>query len=377
VAVRTALVRNCFAILSGLAVAAPLSAGQIEAVRGKSYRLTRQHGPWMIMVGSFRDVGDEDRKTEGLSAQEAADEVVYELRKKGVPAYTFSQNAQKGEIKTVDRSGRDDLRIYAAQRDMICVIAGNYESQDSNIAERTLKHIKRFTPEFMTDKKSGAIYRKYENKKGPFGSAFLTINPLLDPTEIAHRKPDVDLVKLNYGIQNALVENPKKYTVQVATFSGRSVTPIGNSSLANREEEFDFRLHSSRDEETGMKRANLGAISEDAAQLAAALRKFRSENAPEGFQAWVYHDRFESIVTVGGFENPNDPRIAKIIEIFGAKMTKDKVTGQEVLVGEVLTPDQSQVSRTRRAPTAVWVFDPQPRLIEVPHLKASKNSRKS
>lgn len=367
---RTAFVRISVIVLGVLAAAAPVAAGNIEAVHGKSYRLTKQHGPWMIMVGSFNDVRDEDRKTEGLSAQEAADEVVYELRKKGVPAYTFSQNAQLGEIKTVDRTGREDTRVFAAQRDMICVIAGNYESQDNDTALKTLKFVKRFTPEFMKDAKNGAIYRKYDPKKGPFGTAFLTVNPLVNPADIAHKKPDADLIKLNYGIQNSLVENTSKFTVQVATFGGRSVTPVGNSSLVNREEEFDARLQSDRDHVTGMKRANLGTVSEEAAQLAATLRK-------RGFEAWVYHDRFESFVTVGSFDHVNDPRIAEIIKNFGAKVTKDKVTGQEVLVGEVLTPDLSQVSNNRKAPTSMWVFDPQPRIIEVPHLKTSRKSRKS
>ncbi len=368
---RTVLVRILFALLALFAVAFPIKAGQIEAVKGKAYRLTKQHGPWMIMVASFRDVGEnEKRKTKGMSAQEAADEVVFELRKKGIPAYTFSQGAEVGEIKTVDRQGREDLRIFAAQRDMICVVAGNYESQENPTAEKTLSHIKKFTPEFMKDGKNGAIYRKGADKKGPFGNAFLTINPLLDPSEIAQKKPDVDLVKLNYGIQNALIENPAKYTVQVATFTGRSVTPIANSSLANKEDEFDARLQSTVDKATGMKRANLGAISEDAAQLAAALRL-------RGFDAFVYHDRFESIVTIGGFDSAQDPRIARLIENFGAKKKKDATTGQEVIVAEWLPPDQSQVSGRRQAPTMMWVFDPQPRVIEVPHLKTTKKSKRS
>ena len=360
---RTAFVRISLVVLCCSAVSI-LSAGQIEAVKGKSYRLTKQHGPWMIMVGSFRDVSEkEGRKTEGLSAQEAADEVVFELRQKGIPAYTFAQDAQKGEIKTVDRSGREDMRIFAAQRDMICVIAGNYENQDNITAEKTLNYVKKFKPGFMKDEKSGAIYRKATEKKGPFGSAFLTVNPMLDPSEVAQKKPDVDLVKLNYGMQNSLIENPAKYTVQVATFTGRSVTPIANSSFVNREKEFDVRLHSKEAERT-----NLGAISEDAAQLAAALRQ-------RGIEAWVYHDRFESIVTVGGFHNAQDPRIAEIVKNYGAKAKKDQTTGQEVVVAEWLPPDASQVSQRGKGSTMMWVFDPQPRVIEVPQLKTSKTAK--
>lgn len=355
--------RTAFCIGWMCLTAATLSAGQIEAVKGKQYRLTKQHGPWMIMVASFRDVAEPDRKTKGLSAQEAADELVYELRTKSVPAYTFSQDAQKGEIETVDRLGREDLRIFAAQRDMICVIAGNYSSQDDKIAERTLKYVKKFTPAYIKDQNNGAIYRLSKDK-GPFGGAFMTINPLLDPAEVAQKKPDYDLIKLNYGIHNALVDNKAKYTVQVATFTGRSVTPIANSSYTGREEEFDRNLQSTADEATGRSRMNLGQSSEEAAQLAQALRL-------RGFDAWVYHDRFESIVTVGSFDKPQDPRIVEIAKNFGAKTKTDPTTGQDIVVGEILMPDRRQVGRGRGAAT-MWVFDPQPKLIEVPHLQSKK-----
>lgn len=367
----TALTRGV--VLSCLLLSAPMPAGAIEAVKGKQYRLTKEHGPWMIMVASFRNVTESDRKKKGLSAQEAADEVVYELRKWGLPAYTFSQDAQKGEIKTTDRLGREDMRTFTAQRDMICVIAGNYPSQDDKVAERTLQQIKKFMPKFMEDKASGAIYRKKDGK-GPFGNAFMTINPLLDPAEVAQKKPDRDLLRLNHDIHNALIDNPGKYSIQVATFTGRSVTPVANSSLADHPEDFDLRLQSGRDATTGMMRANLGDISEDAAQLAKALRTLKTEKFPRGVEAWVYHDRFESIVTVGSFDNPNDPRIAQLIQAFGAKTVKDPTTGQDVVVGEVLTPTERQIAQ-RRGASVMWVFDPQPRLIEVPQLKAKKTRK--
>jgi len=123
------------------------------------------------------------------------------------------------------------------------------------------------------------------------------------------------------------------------------------------------RLHSKEAERT-----NLGAISEDAAQLAAALRQ-------RGIEAWVYHDRFESIVTVGGFHNAQDPRIAEIVKNYGAKAKKDQTTGQEVVVAEWLPPDASQVSQRGKGSTMMWVFDPQPRVIEVPQLKTSKTAK--
>ena len=34
--------------------------GDVEAVKGKKYSLTKKHGPWMVMVAAIRDV-DKDR----------------------------------------------------------------------------------------------------------------------------------------------------------------------------------------------------------------------------------------------------------------------------------------------------------------------------
>ncbi len=363
----------CF-VFGWLALTAAASAGRIEAVRGKAYRLTKEHGPWMIMVTTFRDVDEQDdRKTDGMTAQEAADELVYELRKWGLPAYSYSQEAEKAKINTVDRQGRQDQRVYAAQRDMICVLAGNYDSQEDANAGRTLSKVKSFVPVFMQDKKSGAIVRQRIGKTkdkaplGPFASAFLTINPLLDPKEVASRAPNTDLIKLNYGVKHSLIENPSKFTVQVATFYGRSMAPSAGDGMSAREKEFELKLASAQDPTGGVTQANLNLAGEDATQLTHELRR-------KGFHAWVYHDRFTSIVTVGEFDSPQDPRILELVKNFGAKVKKDPNTGQSVMVGEVLTPE---AGGKRTSSAQMWVFDPQPKLIEVPHLRAAKKSKKA
>src|SRR6202012_1576118 len=111
--VRTLNVISCaVVVVACLANAAPSSA--IENVRGKEYHLTPKHGPWMIMVTSFSNVRDQNLKKDGLTAEQAAAELVFELRAEGIPAYTYSQDAKKGEIDTHDRLGRNDRRIYAA-----------------------------------------------------------------------------------------------------------------------------------------------------------------------------------------------------------------------------------------------------------------------
>jgi hypothetical protein len=351
-AVRTLKSVVYFAVVaSSLLAVRPAEA--IENERGKTYKLTDKHGPWMIMVASFRNIRDEDRKTDGLSAEEAAAEVVFELREKGIPAYAYSQDGRVEKIETYDRLGRDDTRIFAAQRDMICVLAGNYESIDDAVAQKTLNYVKRFHPKFLRNSKSGAVTRN-GGAKGPLAGAFMTINPLRKPGDVARQRVDDETKFLNSGIDHALVSVKKKYTVKIATFSGKSTTPIGNSTYRGKEGLFEKEL------QNGSK-YNIVRAGEDAAQLARALRQ-------KGYAAYVYHDKFQSIVTMGGFDSKDDPTIPKIFEAFGAKMKKadpNSKSQAEALTAEVLTlPGDSQDK-----PAQTWIFDPVPEIIEVPRIK--------
>ncbi|MFN5798477.1 MAG: hypothetical protein ACK5AN_13165, partial [Planctomyces sp.] len=73
---------------------------EVEAIKGKKYPLTAKHGPWMIMVASLRNVDEDWRKGDGLSAEEAADQLVYELRRTGIPAYTWSMDEKVEQISS-------------------------------------------------------------------------------------------------------------------------------------------------------------------------------------------------------------------------------------------------------------------------------------
>ena len=108
-------------------------------------------------------------------------------------------------------------------------------------------------------------------------------------------------------------------------------------------------------------------------QLARTLREgrvpFRNSEfrvIQRNFEAYVFHDRYGSIVTIGSFSSVNDPLIAEYKKIFGSKIRKNPQTGQDVLIAEVITlPDP----KNRGASLRSWIFDPAPRLIEVPDLR--------
>jgi hypothetical protein len=328
-----AFVLNLLAVTPGQA---------IEAVRGKNYTLTKEHGPWMVMAASFHNV-PKDRRGEGLSAEAAALELVYELRERGIPAYSYSQNAIVQKIDTVDRLGREDERIYAAQRDMVCVLAGNWNSISDKEAQKALASIKKYYPKFMKDKKSGAIFRETPGQKGPLGGAFMTINPLLSAEDVARRKPDPEILRLNAGSSYPLINCKKNYTVQVATFTGKTAMQVSTT-------EFDRRLLDKSS--YGLNRAG-----EDAEHLAAALRSRKVE-------AYVHHDRYESIVTVGSFDTPDDPLVTQIRREYWPQQQPDPANERE----EMLQPKTLMIATgdKRNSMPLVWVFDWEPKVIPVP-----------
>jgi hypothetical protein len=350
------------ALWASLSLMAISTAHAIENDPAKEYHLTEKHGPWMVMVATFRDVREEEgRKTEGLKAEEAASKLVHELRASGIPAYTYSREAKKAKIDTFDRLGKPDKRVYAVQRDMICVLAGNYEKVEDPIAQKTLTYLKRYRPKFMSDPKSGAVVRDPSGSKGPFVGAFLTINPLRKPDEIVRKKADSVTKYLNSGIDNALVNLKSKYTLKVATFTGKSVVPLGNSKFKGHEGNFEKSLI-----EAGS--STLARAGEDAAQLTYALRQ-NTPNSPElggqRFEAYVYHDKYQSIVTVGGFESMKDPEIRRLADVFHARYVPDEENGGYAMKVFNLYPDGNMKLR----PINSWAFDPIPELIEVPRIK--------
>lgn len=127
-------------------------AAQID---GTQNSLTSKHGPWMIQVTVLRSTNDPD------VANRLATRLVKELRAKGIPAYSVSRH-----INGNGKPGREANVI---------VLAGNYESRDSQFAKRTLAWIRRLTDTPMTKELFEASRRKR-----PFENAFLCLNPLAD-----------------------------------------------------------------------------------------------------------------------------------------------------------------------------------------------------
>ena len=355
-----------FAVLVSLAAPASLHAGKVSAEKGKKYPLTRKHGPWMIMVASFQPIRQEFR-TDGLSPEQAADELVYELRSRGLPAYAWAVDSQVETVEATGRDGTPQNRVFAAMHGGICVLAGNYPSASDDRATKALAAVKKFQPKVLEPQTADARGRRVSStggvfritpgrSSGPLAGAFMTVNPLLSPEEARamSRRRDPLLIKLNGGQDYALHTADGKYTVVVATFTGNSIVQVeGRRNQAMKQFEVG----------DGLDRAG-----KEAWQLCHVLRSRKVE-------AYVWHERSRSIVTVGSFDSPDDPRIARVIRGYSPKPEIDRKTGRPMTDpntgGPVELPYRVTIPAKPRTAGELehqWVFNMLPYAMPVPQL---------
>lgn len=354
------------AALAMIAIGRPVLAGRIEADPRRDYPLRKNSGPWMIMVTSFYaiDGTEESRRDTYQQAKDLALEIRRTLK---IPAYTHYMRSNFGEDLPSMRRARpeqtsvrldpndvsEDLSLTEAGRrhiasltdeysspvkrrvkefDQVAVLAGDYATLDQ--ARRVLdEKIKDWFPESMKEyvKRLNANHmglRAPKKAKGPFWRAFVTPNPYTPKDYLYSQSPDPLLRQMNRSKFN-LYRCPGRYSVNVATFSGRSRVEYHKHKL----DEFINEL-----EHTDQDRLQRAAI--DAEELAKALRAKR-------WEAYVFHTRNQSQVTVGSFNDEKDPRIQQVIEIFRATQK-----------GNPPEPHRKRLGR--------WQFDPTPLPIIVP-----------
>ncbi len=359
------LVRINFRILCSLfAILLATFAGQnqawakIEAVPGKRYKLSKVHGPCMIMVASFRTLRDDGTTSSGRSIQQIADELVLELRQQGLPAYTYLLDAGKPVVTTPTRDGRGlERRRTLRPVRSVCVIAGNYKSFDDDLAQRSLAWVKKYDPQCLHHKdvheslKGGAgqsqsgDFQATPGRPRPLSGAFLTFNPLLSPEEIP--KPETSLLvkSLNSGVRHSLSNNKGKYTLVVAQFLGKSF-----SEVKERKQPGSFLIDN-----------DLDYAGQEANDLAVALHQNLDPSGKyNNLEAYVWHDEDRSIVTVGSFDSMNDPAIKHFQRLFGASLDRQG----KVDVKYLAIPTGGSGGQQFR----IWTFDPTPHVIPVPRL---------
>ncbi len=353
-----------FAItFSGLTATTVQAAGldfliskRVEADPKKEYPLSVSDGPWLIVVHSFS----------GENARENANALVLELRKKyKLNAYVYDKlfefRVEEGMRATERQFRKKDKYIKTAAKEY-AVLVGNFQSIEEPAYQKALQTIKRSQPDCLKGAAGMQIQQVgLKPGLGPLGLAFGTTNPLLPP-DYFNQKGVVDafVEKLNSDSPHSLLTCPALYTVRVATFKG-------NVEIRKYSSE-DIVL--SKSEEEKFNKSNLATAGATASLLCKALRL-------KGYEAYEFHDRYSSIVTVGGFntigtQGPRGmiempPEILQIYERFQGKYVGSKETNQSAYMPKSLNNIE---------------FDVQPMLIQVPKrqrdvLNNLKNENKS
>ncbi|MCA9194912.1 MAG: hypothetical protein KDB03_24240 [Planctomycetales bacterium] len=263
--------------------------------------LRPEHGPWMILAVTLS----------GPEAESQAVALAHEIRGTlDLPSFVMhktmdpnSNLARHSNVRTEldGTTRRYEVKLANGEAESVfAVLVGEYTSDEDPRIEKTLDTIRYSHPRSLgetesattTKSSSNWVVQKYrevvwsenrdENrKKGKMGAAFLTRNPLLPDDFFETPKVDDFVKELNDQdwIEHSLLDCPGRYTVRVASFTGRvqmatSTNNGGDSSISNA----------------------LDAAAQQAHKLTVALRK-------KGEEAYEFHDRFGSYVTIGSFDN--------------------------------------------------------------------------
>jgi len=307
-----------------------LTTNRVEADPAKPYALKEEHGPWIIIACSFN----------GVSAERQAHDLVLELRK----AYHMEAFVHRVDFKLDDPNGNVQPLFASPHRHVyemvtdnpkafgdgrikeIAVVVGNFAAVDDPDAQKALQRLKSADPKCLhssQEERSLAGWRLLQagvtdlpqfierrKQTGPLAHAFITRNPLL-PEDYFAPKDGLDelVLKMNQNVKYSLLDCPGKYTVQVATFTGEVI--VNQDKI--------------RAIETGAK-AGPESTTQGLADAARKAHELTEALRMKGYEAYEFHDRCASLVTVGHFDSVGTPRpdgkieinpqIHQIIEVF-------------------------------------------------------------
>jgi hypothetical protein len=307
--------RKSLFVLAGLAILAGTARAQIpqdsHIVTPQSpYAVTPQAGNWFIIVGSFFT---------GEQSRQLAEGLVEEIRRDyKLPAYVFNKGAEEREKekqrvaalveqqrKFIQESGAQadtPIRVKKFQtvEDQYAVLVGGYKDMDA--ARKALDDIKKLKPpseKYMNKHtvvtpagENGGKATVSEGHVSPFLASFVVPNPTIPRQKDPEKdKPDANLKEYNDGESFSLLKCKKPYTLVVKTYSGAA-------QISSRSGGGEFLS------KIGMNKGGelLNASAQQAHSMAELLKKM-------GYESYVLHTRTNSLVTIGGFDSEQDPRL--------------------------------------------------------------------
>jgi hypothetical protein len=285
--------------------------------------LAQENGPWLIVAASFSGAGAEDQ------AQALANELRSRYR---FPAYIHEMNFKQEENlpgRGIDEYGASTRRRFQREEvHELAVLVGDFRAIDDPEAQQTLERIKTLKPEALSvdlekTAQSMAQVRRFEDavleklgkkrKRGPMGQAFFTRNPLLPREYFVPKGVDPFVAKMNEGVKHSLLDCPGAYTIRVARFRGKTILQPNDKEEPSRKSLWSRQK-----------------VEEDNPLIEAAenAHLLTEELRAHGWEAYEFHDRNESVVTIGAFAQvaqqlPDGrmmpaPGVEKIVKTFGA-----------------------------------------------------------
>jgi hypothetical protein len=267
---------------------------KVSADSNQEYKLSETNGPWLVMATSFT----------GEEGKAQAHKLVQELRSKySLPAFYYGMEFQLEDLnpgRGIDEYGGPIKRRYnRSEVEEHAVLVGEFPAIDDPEAKKILQQVKQVTPDTLKvdageeSAQSMALVRTIQNqvrekvnpqqKRGPMGHAFLTRNPMLPKEYFVPQGVDSEVAKWNEGVEHSLMKCPGKYSIRVATFRGRSTFESYDAKQTRKSNKSKKKLEP------------LEEAAHNAHEMTIALRA-------KGWEAYEFHDRQESYVTVGSFD---------------------------------------------------------------------------
>lgn len=350
----------CVAVLLGLCTTVQAAGLGMNFIRGKkidadpnkTYMLTEKDGPWMILAYTFS----------GEESFDKANELVLELRQRyKLEAFvfekTFNFNITEGMRATEKAQIRRKKYSKPATKEY-AVLVGNFVSTEDEEFKKALKAVKTAAPEALKKINFNGVVLGNSSQR-PMAMAFATPNPVL-PKEFFNDSGTVDefVAKLNANNKYSLLNNKGRYTLRVASFRGNiEIQQDKVEKLTSGRADAESKKELQRAERK-MQEAEASA-----ALLCDALRR-------KGFQAYEFHDRYSSIVTVGAYNDIGTPgpdgmtelhpEIVRLRELFMATPVPVTQPGQLPYKPKTLMSIE---------------FDIEPKIIPVPKKRADYTRR--
>lgn len=297
----------------------------VESDASKTYELSEEDGPWLILATNFV----------GQGSQQRAERLTLEIRKDlNLPAYIYKEKFDfTGTIGHDAATSRAVRYANRYQYDAYAVLVGEYDSVSHPNLEKDLKTIRsakpkvyensedianetdRSTPVTTVKAITDRLLKAASGKtRGPMGNAFVTRNPMLPEEYFAAPNVDSFVHQLNESTKHSLMKCDGKYTVIVKTFQG-----LGKIVTGNKKDDFEPSMD------------RLDKFAADADKMTRQLRV-------KGIEAYQFHDRSRSLVTVGSFDTlgrelPNgrfeySSEIRKVMKEFSAFNVRPELARQ-------------------------------------------------